>query len=122
MTRSETAKVNRYLDKLDYPLRAEMNAVRLILLGADKKIEEHIIKWGAPSFYYKGCMATFSTSSRKSLTLIFHNGAILNDTTGLLEGDHKFKRTVKFGGMNDVKIREVNLKKVISEWIELMDK
>ncbi len=121
MTRSETAKVNRFLDRLDYPLRAEMNAVRLIILGVNTKISEQIIESGAPSFYYKECMATFSTNKRKCLTLIFHNGAMLNDCIGLFTGEHETKRIVRFKNMNDVKCKEANLKKAVNDWIHIME-
>ncbi len=48
---SDEEKVNEYMSKLDHPLKAEIEAVRKIIKGADKKIAERI-KWNAPSYYY----------------------------------------------------------------------
>ena len=117
---TETARVNEFLDRLNYPLRAEMNAVRMIIL-ANKKVEEHLISGGNPIFYYKDYMATFNTGSRKCLTLIFHKGMNLHDPSGLFEGDHTVRRIVKFRNMKDVKAKEANLKRVVNDWVTLMD-
>jgi hypothetical protein len=55
--------------------------------------------------------------------LVFPTGAIVNDTTGLLEGDYKDgRRLAKFMDMNDVKTKADALQKVIKEWLKLVDK
>ena len=50
-------------------------------------------------------MATFNPRAKKYVTLIFHKGSLINDTTGLLEGDTKLTRTARFYDMADVKKR-----------------
>lgn len=49
---SDADKVNEYMKKLEHPLIKEIEAVRAIIRGANKKISERI-KWNAPSYYYK---------------------------------------------------------------------
>ena len=113
--------VDEYMKKLNNPLKTEMEAVRKIILSASSKITEDI-KWSAPSFYYKDNMATFNPRAKKYVTLIFHKGAIINDSTGLLEGETKLTRTARFYDMEDVKAKKKNLEEVVKKWVKTMDK
>ena len=113
--------VDAYMAKLNNPLKKEMEAVHKIILSSGSKISEDI-KWSAPSFFYKYNMATFNPRAKKYVTLIFHKGSLINDTTGLLEGDTKLTRTARFYDMADVKKKKPDLEKVVKGWIEAMDK
>lgn len=44
-----TDKVDEFLENLSHPLKAEVEAVRSIIMGANKGIAEEV-KWNAPSF------------------------------------------------------------------------
>jgi hypothetical protein len=68
--------VNEFMAKLDRPLRAKMEAVRSVILSADRRITEGI-KWNAPSCYCHEWFATFTRSPRAkdSVQVIFHRGA-----------------------------------------------
>jgi hypothetical protein len=46
---SRTDKVDEFLENLSHPLKAEIEAVRSIIKGVNKNINEEI-KWNAPSF------------------------------------------------------------------------
>ena len=81
-------EVTQFMEVLDNPLKAEMNMVREIILSANDKMTEDI-KWKAPNFMYKGNMATFNPRAKKMVNLMFHKGALIQDNTGLLEGDKK---------------------------------
>jgi uncharacterized protein YdhG (YjbR/CyaY superfamily) len=48
--------------------------IRDIVLGADPRIEE-TIKWQAPTFTYKGNLASFYPKSKEHASLMFHVGA-----------------------------------------------
>lgn len=117
---NRTEKVDQYMDKLDNPLKAEMQAVREIILNASDKISEDI-KWSAPSFAYKDNMATFNPRAKKFVNLTFHKGALINDTTGLLEGDQKEARVARFTNMQEVQSKKADLIAVVLNWIEVMD-
>ena len=115
-----TERVNEFMDQLDHPFKAEVQAVRTIILNANKHITEQI-KWAAPSFSYKGYLATFNLWNKKCVHLIFHKGAILNHASGLLEGDYPDRRMVYFSNMKDVKAKQAALEKAVREWVRLMD-
>src|SRR5262245_35961240 len=98
---SNTPEVDAFMAALDHPFKAEVQAVREIILGVDANITEQV-KWKAPSFSYKGYMATFNLWATQHVHLIFHNGAILNNENGLLEGDYPDRRMLYFTSMEDV--------------------
>ena len=55
--------------------------------------------------------------------LVFPSGAKVNDTSGLLEGDYKDgRRLITFKDMNDVMDKEKALRKVIKNWLKLVEK
>lgn len=118
MNRNE--KVDGYMDKLDHPLKAEIQAIREIILGASDKITEDI-KWSAPSFAYQGNMATFNPRAKKFVNLTFHKGALIDDASGLLQGDQKEARVARFNNMEEVEARKEDLVKVVLGWIAAMD-
>lgn len=117
---NKTEKVTEFIAQLDNPLKNEIDAVREIILAASDKITEDI-KWGAPSFIYKGNMATFNPRAKKFVNLTFHTGAYIADDTGLLEGDKKEARVARFNDMADVKAKKRNLESVVQNWIKLKD-
>jgi hypothetical protein len=117
---SNAQKVDTFMDELDHPFKAEVQAVREIILNVDQNITQEV-KWKAPSFSYKGYMATFNLWAREHVHLIFHNGAILSNESGLLEGNYPDRRMVYFKDMGDVKSKRVALEGLIRQWIKLMD-
>jgi len=118
---NKTEKVNEFMNQLDHPFKAEVQVVRDIIKNVNKEITEEI-KWNAPSFSYKGYIATFNLWAKQHVHLIFHNGAILSNESGLLEGDYVDRRMVYFSNMEDVKSKQPALEKAIREWVNLMDK
>ncbi|MCG8575398.1 MAG: DUF1801 domain-containing protein [Flavobacteriales bacterium] len=117
---NKTEKVNQFMKELDNPLKAEMEAVREIILKASDKITEDI-KWSAPSFAYKDNMATFNPRAKKFVNLTFHKGALIGDNSGLLEGDKKEARVARFNDMEDVLSKKEQLTQVVQKWVELME-
>lgn len=112
--------VDKFMEQLDNPLKEEMNAVREIILNSSDKITEDI-KWSAPNFMYKGNMATFNPRAKKFVNLTFHTGALIKDTSGLLEGDKPEARVVRFNDMEEVLKKKEALESVVHKWIELKD-
>lgn len=115
--------VEAYLRDVDHPFKAEMEAVRAIILGVSDKISERI-KWNAPSFYYKEDLGAFHPRATEyaHLILLFPGGAGMDDSSGLLEGNHKDRREAKFHSLNDVKAKKPALEKLVKNWIALRDK
>jgi hypothetical protein len=115
------ADVDAYIDRLDHPFKAETQAVREIIKGVDPRITEQV-KWNAPSFSYKGYLATFNLHATKHLHLVWHNGVILDDPAGLLEGDYPDRRMTYFTGMDDVEAKRPALEGLVRQWVERMDR
>jgi hypothetical protein len=116
------AVVDAYMRDVDHPFKAELEAVRQIIVGASPKIAERI-KWNAPSFYHKEDLGAFNPRATEyaHLILLFPGGAGMADD-GLLEGKHKDRREVKFYGMDDVLAKKPALEKLVKRWVALRDR
>jgi hypothetical protein len=116
------AVVDAYMRDVDHPFKAEMQAVREIILGVSPKIAERI-KWNAPSFYYGEDLGAFNPRATEyaHLILLFPGGEGMQDSSGLLEGNHKDRREAKFYSLDDVKSKKRALEKIVKGWIELRD-
>lgn len=117
---AKTEAVDEFMDKLDHPLKAEVQAIREIIKGVHPRITEEI-KWNAPSFSYKDYIATFNLRERKRVHLVFHNPRIAEVQSDLLEGDYKDRRMAYFSGMSDVQAKRAALEEVVRGLVRLMD-
>ena len=94
LTRSKNEAVNRYIGELDASIQPLFVAVREVILKAKPDLEENI-KW-------KNCL-TYSTRKnviqtvvgKGKVSLIFFDGASIDDPHGLLEGEGKTVRTMR---------------------------
>ncbi|WP_343703832.1 DUF1801 domain-containing protein [Chitinophaga sp.] len=120
---NDTEKVNELMQRLEHPLKAEIEAVRAIILKAGGEELAERVKWNAPSFYpkkdRKKDMAAFHTRATQHvhLVFVFHNGAMIHDSS-LLEGDYKDRRMAYFKDMADVKAKKKELERVVKEWVK----
>nr|WP_068890001.1 DUF1801 domain-containing protein [Pedobacter panaciterrae] len=137
MTISKTAtnsnKVSAHIKRLEAPIAATTQLIRQIILSTDKEIGEQI-KWNSPCFYYNGPMKSFDPKEYKrdilvlnlhkgNILLVFPTGAKVNDTSGLLEGSFPDgRRLVRFKDMDDVKAKQDSLKKIIADWLKLVER
>lgn len=116
---SRVDAVDEFLRGLSHPLTAEIEAVRAIIKGADKNINEEI-KWKAPSFNYKGkYLVTFNLRDAKRIHLVFHNPMIPKVKSKLLEGDYKDRRMLYLADMKDIKAKKSELEKILKQLIKL---
>ncbi len=124
-------QVTDYIQKLGAPVAEIVEAIRKIVLSTDAEIGEEI-KWNAPSFLYTGQMKPFNPKEykqyiivmnlHKRILLVFPSGAKVNDTSGLLKGDYADgRRLVHINDMDDLRSKETSIKKVIADWIALVD-
>ncbi|HKA09638.1 MAG TPA: DUF1801 domain-containing protein [Candidatus Dormibacteraeota bacterium] len=119
-TKKGALTVDAFMSQLDHPFKAEVQAVREIIKAVDQSITEEV-KWNAPTFSYKGYLATFNLWAKNHVHLVFHNGAILDQTLGILEGDYPDRRMVYFAGMEEVRAKKGALVKAVTQWVRLMD-
>ena len=113
-----TTEVNDYLKKKKHPLTKEIQKIREIILATDDRIEE-TIKWSSPTFMYKGNIASFFMNAKKFVSLMFHEGAMINDKSGLLEGDGKKSRVARFQDLEDIESKKEALQTIVKQWIKL---
>lgn len=107
--------VDDWFDTYDNPMKAAVQRVREIILAADPRITESI-KWQAPTFEYKGNIASFFPKAKRHVSLMFHRGAEIPGEHPLLEGDGSRSRTAKFAGLGQVEARRGQLEAVIKAW------
>jgi len=118
---SRTDKVDDFMDKLDHPFKAEVQAVRDIIKGVNKNITEEI-KWKAPSFSYRGeYLVTFNLWEKNHIHLVFHNPMISRVKSKLLEGNYEHRRMTHFADMKDIKAKKPALEKVLKDLIKLQE-
>lgn len=116
-------QVDEYMAALVHPYQVEVAALREIILGVSDDITE-TIKWNAPTFSYKGYLATFNLHSklgRQVAHLVFHNGIILDDPEGILEGDYPDRRMLYLNGMAEVEANADALRALVRDWMVKMD-
>ena len=113
-------EVDRFLEKKQHPLDAEIRKVREIIMSVDDRISEGI-KWSSPTFMYKGNIASFFMNAKNFVSLMFHKGALIDNADGLLEGDGKESRVARFQDMADIEKKQKALVKVIQSWIQIQD-
>lgn len=118
---TDKEKVSEYMAKLKHPLFVEIEAVRKIIKGSDKRISERI-KWNAPSYYYKEDMVTFNHRNQKAVHLVFHNPAIVKIKSPLLLGDYKDRRMTYFKDLKEIKANKKELERIMTGLIKQIDK
>jgi len=121
-------EVDEFMRKLDHPLKAELEAVRAIILGASPEISEGI-KWNAPSFRLNEYFATINIR-KDEILVILHLGAkvkdnstaglTISDPTGLLEWLAKDRAAVKFRDMKALKPSRAAFENIVRQWIAYM--
>ncbi|CAN7430500.1 DUF1801 domain-containing protein [Devosia sp. LjRoot16] len=122
MASKDDVKVEAMMAALDHPLKPEIEALRTTIKSAAPELGERV-KWNAPS-YYLGAhdMAAFNLrqSSFVQLVLVFPGGLMIEDRRGLLEGDSKDRRLLRFDSMADVEHKRPALEAVVRQWVALV--
>ena len=120
--------VDDFMARLEHPLKAEIEAVRAIILGADPRIHESI-KWNAPSFSIAEHFATFKLRPIETVQVVFHTGAKskptatameIDDPAGLLTWAAKDRCVATFSDMRDITSKTTALVMIVNQWIEQM--
>lgn len=115
------------LKALKHPLKKEIEAVRLIILGVSPAIGEGI-RWNAPSFRTeKEWFATFNLRAKDSVQLVFHLGAKARpdlrvfkvaDPNGLMRWLGKDRALVTLGAGRDIRANRKALEATVRAWIK----
>ena len=113
-------RVDAFLHKKKHPLTEEIQMVREIIINTDDRIQEDI-KWQAPTFIYKGNMASIYMNARKFVRLQFQKGVVFEDRTGLLEVEVNETRVAMFMDADDIIKKKEALETVTQQWIRMRD-
>lgn len=129
-----TEQVNQYIEKLPTEPAKLAQAIREAILEADGEVGEHI-KWNSPAFYYTGEMKPFDPKEYKrdivvynirnkpEILLVFPTGAVIEDTTSILEGSYTDgRRMVTIKSMADFESKKEALQTVIKLWLDKVEK
>jgi hypothetical protein len=102
----------------DNPMKDVVQAVREVIMSADERVEE-TIKWQAPTFVYKGNIASFFPKAKQHASLMFHEGASIPGDFPSLQGDAAKGRTMKFADLAAVEATADELRAIIAAWIAM---
>ena len=108
-------EVDDWMDASTHPLLDVIEAVRKVVLAADKRVGE-CIKWKSPTFTYEGNIASINPNTKKKVSLMFHRGAEIEGDHPHLVGGGKVVRYMYFETLADVKARKKDLRAVIKAW------
>src|ERR1044071_1971786 len=118
---NRTVQVNEFMERLDHPLKAEVELLREIIKQVNKEITEQI-KWNAPSFSYRDeYLVTFNLRETKHIHLVFHNPMIASVKSSLLHGDFRDRRMAYFAGRDDIQSNKKVLEKALKDLIKLQN-
>lgn len=113
-------EVDAWFRELDHPLKAEMQRVREIVLGADDRITE-AIKWKTPTFMYEGNIASFNPRAKAHVSVLFHTGAMIPGSHPLLEGGGDTARYARFEDFGDVEAKREQVEAAVHAWCAMKD-
>ena len=108
--------VDAWFDRYDNPQKPLVLAVRDAVLDADPRVEE-TIKWQAPTFMFKGNIASFHPRSKRAVSLMFHTGASLPDPVGVLEGEGDTSRVARFVDAADLDAKRAALQELVRAYV-----
>lgn len=122
-------EVTALLDAHKHPLRKEIDALRAIILGADKSIEEGV-KWNTASYRTTDWFATLNGPKHvKEPMVILHAGAKakgmvlkdrIPDPEGLLKWLGNDRAQIIFKDGKDISAKKAALTSVLNLWIQQM--
>ncbi|HEU4330997.1 MAG TPA: DUF1801 domain-containing protein [Lapillicoccus sp.] len=108
--------VDAWFETYDNPQAELVQLVRTAVLDAAPEVTE-AIKWQAPTFVYRGNIASFYPKTKTHASLMFHQGASLPDPTGLLEGSGDVSRVAKFLDADDLARKRHALQEIVRAWV-----
>jgi Domain of unknown function (DU1801) len=76
MAENRNPEVDSWFESYDNPQKDLVQAVRQAILDADPRVTE-AIKWQAPTFMFRGNIASFYPKAKQHVSLLFHQGASL---------------------------------------------
>ena len=118
--------VDEFMAQLQHPFKAEVQALREVVVAADPSISEGV-KWNAPSFRTSEYFATTNLRAKSGVGLILHLGAkvrklpaggvAIDDPDKLLKWLAKDRAMVEFASVRGSKSRKAALQSLLRQWV-----
>src|SRR5687768_15834391 len=104
-------EVDEWFDAYDNPMKPVVQRIREVVLASDDRVDE-CIKWKAPTFTYRGNIASFYPKSKQPASLMFHLGAKIPGNHPRLEGTGDTSRVMKLGSESDVDAAAADIERI----------
>lgn len=118
-----SAAVDAFMAAGDHPFRKEVEALRVQILKADKRLAEQV-KWKAPSYSHLGVdMGAFNLWNRDIIQFVFllPMGKAVKDPGGILEGNLHNRRLISWKDGKEVKAKANAFAAVVQDWVQLLE-
>lgn len=107
--------VDDWMAGYNNPMKPVVQAMREAILSTDQRVGE-CVKWSAPTFTYKGNIASFFPKSKAHASLMFHKGAEIPGEFPNLEGEGKEARMFKVTDLDDLAAKKAELQAIVQAW------
>jgi hypothetical protein len=115
------------MSELVHPHKAEVEAIRRVILGAAPGISEGI-KWNSPSYKTQEYFATTNLREKNGVGVILHLGAkvkelgpsglAIEDPEGLLKWLAPDRASIRFGSTSEVQAKKAAFSSLIRSWVK----
>jgi hypothetical protein len=113
-------EVDTWFGGYENPMKSVVLRIRAIVLDADPRIDE-CIKWQAPTFTYRGNLASFFPKSKQHASLMFHMGAHIPGDHPRLEGSGDSGRVMKIASIAEADSARRDIERVVRAWCDWRD-
>ena len=125
--------IEEFMGDLDADKRAQVEALRTIILETNARLTEHI-KWNAPSYVLDGeDRITFNLMNKEgTVKLVLHMGPtrkenkkgepVMQDESGLLQWSSDIRGMITFKSLDGVASNRSVLKKIFKDWLSIPSK
>ena len=117
---NRSTEVEAWLEAYDNPMQEVVRRVREIILHSDHRIEERI-ESEAPTFTYRGDLASIFPHSKKHASLMVHRGAEIPGHHPRLEGTDDVGRVMKIGSLSEANAARDDLQHLVRAWCDWRD-
>lgn len=118
-----TAAVDTFIAGLDHPHKAEIQALRELVLASGSDVAEGI-KWNAPSYRTHEYFATTNLRVKGGVGVILHLGAKVRDTQVQIDDPEKLltwhgsnRASFEICSMDELRLKTPPLQAILAQWL-----
>lgn len=119
-------EVTEFLDKINHPMRVEIEYIRKLVLNSNSNLSENI-KWNGPNYHIGGeDRITLRINPLNQIQVIFHRGAkkkeqpkdkLLGDEYALLSWKENDRAILNFKSLKEIEDNRVTFQEIVVKWI-----